>query len=65
MVGLKVLQEPNDLEFESQKKKIGNIEEMESIRFDSFPNKELNVGMDFLIWVTKKNLIYLISDENQ
>ena len=46
-------------------KKIGNIEEMESIRFDSFPNKELNVGMDFLIWVTKKNLIYLISDENQ
>ena len=49
MVGLKVLQEPNDLEFESQKKKIGNIEEMESIRFDSFPNKELNVGMDFLI----------------
>ena len=44
------------LNLSPRKKKKGNIEEMESIRFDSFPNKELNGGMDFLIWVTKKKI---------
>ena len=39
---------------------------MESIRFDSFPYRELNVGMDFLIWVTKKKKFdNLISEKNQ
>jgi len=43
------------LNLSPRKKKRGNIAIMKSIRFDSFPNKELNVGMDFLIWVIKKN----------
>ena len=39
---------------------------MKSIRFDSFPYRELNVGMDFLIWVTKKKKFdNLISEKNQ
>ena len=60
MIGLKVLlKNPMILNLSPRKKKRGNIAVMESIRFDSFPNKELNVGMDFLIWVIKKNFWYI------
>lgn len=31
--------------------KRGNMAEAESIRFDNFPEEELNVGMAFSIWV--------------